>query len=145
MKKVNMIIGLLFIAFSIVTFIWAFSFTDTAKFWPQLFSIVMILLALGLIFGGNSKEEADAQAPDKKEVFSLIILVAFSIVGLLLMNVLGFSLMTILLISAILWFCNYRKMINVLVVSIGTSLVLTVIFQTLLRVPLPQGLFENIF
>ena len=145
MKKINVIIAILFIVFSIVTFIWAFSFTGTAKFWPQLFSIVMILLSLGLIFSRSGEEDAETQVPDRNEVFSLLIIVALAVVSLLLINILGFSVITVLLIGAILWFCNYRKVKSLLLVSIGTSFALTLIFQVLLRVPLPQGVFESIF
>jgi len=72
-NKTNKIIGLIFIVFSVTTFIWAFSFPDIAKFWPQLFSIVMIILALGLIISSNkkSKEDAEEFVPDKSEYISL--------------------------------------------------------------------------
>ncbi|MFD1204528.1 tripartite tricarboxylate transporter TctB family protein [Sporosarcina contaminans] len=145
MKKVNTIIGLIAIVFSIITFIIAFSFPDKAKFWPQLFSVIMILLSLGLIFGGNKKEEADAYVPNKAEYLSLLVLVVISVAALLFINVLGFSLIAVGMIAAILWYTEYRKVKNVIAISIGTSLALTLIFQVLLRVPLPQGIFETLF
>lgn len=147
MNKTNKIIGLIFIVFSVITFIWAFSFPDVAKFWPQLFSIVMIILSLGLIISSNKKSsnETEEFVPDRSEYISLVILIGISIISLLLFNVIGFSIVTILLIASILWYTEYRVIKNVVLVSIGTSVVLTVVFQFLLKVPLPQGVFQNLF
>ncbi|MDV2885516.1 tripartite tricarboxylate transporter TctB family protein [Alkalihalophilus pseudofirmus] len=148
MVKTNRIIAAIFIVFALFTFLWSFRFPEGSELWPQFFSVVLILLAIGLIFDTfkNPNREDESEGTITSSEYKVLGMIAVSIlVYMTLLNIVGFSISTIFLIGGLLWYLGYRYLKKVVLISIVSSILITTIFQFLLNVPLPQGLFQNLF
>ncbi|MGO4890014.1 tripartite tricarboxylate transporter TctB family protein [Anaerobacillus sp. MEB173] len=146
MVKTNRILASVFILFATFTFLWSFRFPEGSIFWPRLFSIVLILLAIGLIidtFKNPNREDASEASITGYEFKILALITGTIIIYMFLLNIVGFSILTIFLIGGLLWYLGYRYLKKVMLISIISSVVITIIFQFLLNVPLPQGVFQN--
>ncbi|WP_209125065.1 tripartite tricarboxylate transporter TctB family protein [Alkalihalobacillus sp. BA299] len=146
MVKTNKILAIIFIVFATFTLLWSLRFPEGSVFWPRLFSIVLILLAIGLFIDTVKKPEREgtSEAPISAYEYKILALITGTIIiYMFLLNIIGFSILTIFLIGGLLWYLGYRYIKKVLLISIITSVVITIIFQFLLNVPLPQGLFQN--
>ncbi len=146
MVKTNRILASIFIVFATFSFLWSFKFPAASKLWPQFFSIVLILLAIGLIidtFKNLDREDASEATITGDEFKILGLITGTIIIYMFLLNIIGFTILTIFLIGGLLWYLGYRYVKKVVLISIITSVVITIVFQFLLNVPLPQGLFQN--
>ncbi|WP_134700805.1 tripartite tricarboxylate transporter TctB family protein [Ammoniphilus sp. YIM 78166] len=148
MSKPNRIFSLVFIIFGLFMFLYSNRFPEEAAFWPKVFSVVLVLLSVGLIIDtlkNPNREEVKGESPTRNEFVVLGLIVGVIVIYMLLLNIVGFFILSILLVGGLLWYLGYRKMIGVLSISIATTVLITVIFQVLLHVPIPQGVLENFF
>lgn len=152
MKKANITTALIFILFGILIFFESSRFQQTmisdnfigAAFFPKLMASIMILLALILLISELLNKEAEkvniGDLFNKKMTISLIGIVILFIYTLIL-NYIGFILSTILLNLIFLIIFKVKSKITIVATPLLTTFVIYLIFQKMLMVPLPQGIF----
>ncbi|KGX90496.1 tripartite tricarboxylate transporter TctB family protein [Pontibacillus marinus] len=150
MKKVNYVLAGFMVLISLYFYFIGSTYTEDAGMWPEFFSIVLILLSIGLIIDTHLKpnrEKDDGNEPlEKNSRNHYVIYTAISmIVYLLLMKYIGFLILTPLFIWLLLWLLNYRSIKKLIALSFGVTVGITLIFQILLKIPIPQGIFSNLF
>ncbi|OIJ13843.1 hypothetical protein BKP35_08690 [Anaerobacillus arseniciselenatis] len=147
MSKINKIISLIFIVIGAFTFLWSFRFPEATSAWPKFFSIILILLAVGLLVDslkGTKRDESEEDLPSLSEFGMFAVIIGALIVYMLLLNIIGFTILSLLLLAGLLWYTGYRNVIKLGCISVGSTVLITVIFQFLLRVPIPQGVLSNL-
>ena len=108
---------------------------------PKIMSAGFICIGVILIIGSfflKKKDESEAFI-DKDSLFTLAMMAAICFAYLLVLPHIGYLLATPLLIIGIMWLLGTRKIMPLLLVSLGTTLVLFVIFYFMLRINLPLG------
>lgn len=151
MQKANYIFAFNTTALALLFYFWGNAFSEDASRWPQFFALALLLLSVLLVVDTiinphrerdeGEKEVVKPQIYEKKVFYSIILLIAY----LVAMDKLGFLLTTPIFLAALLWAINYRQMKKLFTISLGTTIALTVIFQFLLGVPIPQGVLANLF
>ena len=129
-------------------FFYSFQFSEAAAFWPKFFAVVLMALAIALIVDTKLKpdrEQISENTISKREYKLLAIIAASTVIYMIAMDFLGFTVSSIVLLLILFWVFGYRHLRNVIIISVASSVVITVIFQVLLKVPLPQGFFENFY
>lgn len=151
MQKSNYIFALIMTALALLFYFWGNGFSEDASQWPQFFALALLLLSVLLVIDtiikpNREKDEGEKQVAkpqiyERKVFFSVLLLIVY----LVIMGELGFLLTTPIFLVALLWAINYRAIKKLIAISLGTTIVLTAIFQFLLGVPIPQGVLENLF
>jgi putative tricarboxylic transport membrane protein len=113
--------------------------TMSAATFPRLLCTLMALAGLGLIYGAIKKGgAAEIRLRNPKKVIGLIaLLIAYALV----IEPAGFTLATVALMAAILFVFEIKKISYVVVLPIIATLMIQYIFQKILNVPLPTGIF----
>jgi putative tricarboxylic transport membrane protein len=111
----------------------------SAATFPRLLSSLLAFVGLGLIYSAIKKGEANKiTLKNFKKVFLLImLLLAYA----LILELTGFTLATIVLMVAILYIFELKKVSNLVLVPIIATVIIQYIFQKILNVPLPTGIF----
>lgn len=111
-------------------------------FFPQMAAIVLALLAFILFFQKAENEEASEidkiRFSKQDRNLYILIFIAF-IVFIIISPYVGFFVSATLFIIAWMFLMKERNWKFVLILSIGFSLVITVVFEFLLGVPIPHG------
>ncbi|UOQ91903.1 tripartite tricarboxylate transporter TctB family protein [Halobacillus shinanisalinarum] len=151
MQKSNYIFAIIMAILALLFYFWGNAFSEEASQWPQFFAITLLLLSILLVVDtflkpNREKDEdedevAKPQIYEKKVFYSALLLIVY----LLIMDKLGFLLTTPIFLAALLWAINYRFITKLVTISLGTTIALTIIFQFLLGVPIPQGVLANLF
>ncbi|MBR6114334.1 MAG: tripartite tricarboxylate transporter TctB family protein [Oscillospiraceae bacterium] len=111
---------------------------------PRLLCAGIILLGLILTVGGfMKKEKAEKPLITGVELRVLAGLTAVCIIYILLLKPIGYLLATPLLIASILLICGDRSIKRILLLSLIGTLVLFLLFYSLLRVNLPLGFMRK--
>jgi putative tricarboxylic transport membrane protein len=113
--------------------------TMSAANFPRLLGSLLSLAGLGLIYGALKKGyAAELRLRNSKQVFWLIaLLLAYA----LIIEPAGFTLATIALMAAILCVFEIKKIACLVLLPIIATLMIQYIFQKILSVPLPTGIF----
>lgn len=118
-----------------------------AGFLPFWLGICLILGAIGIlletIFGGTATREFSI--PDRQARISLLLVVAAMTVFILMIPILGFSVSTGVVFLFLLLVVEKRSWIFSLIAGLASTVAFFVIFEVLLGLFLPRGIFENIF
>lgn len=118
-----------------------------AGFLPFWLGICLILGAIGIlletIFGGTATKEFTL--PDRQARTSLILVVAAMSAFILIIPLLGFSVSTGVVFLFLLLVVEKRSWIFSLIAGLASTAAFFVIFEVLLGLFLPRGIFENIF
>jgi putative tricarboxylic transport membrane protein len=113
--------------------------TMSAATFPRLLCTLMALAGLGLSYGAIKKGcAAEIRLRNPKKVFGLI---ALLIVYAFVIESAGFTLTTIVLMAAILFMFKIEKILYLVLLPIIATLIIQYIFQKILSVPLPTGIF----
>lgn len=150
MTIVNHIFSAVMIVLALCFYLLGNTLSDDAAKWPQFFSILLLLLSIGLIIDtilkpnreGETKNSTEKQENEKNH--NLTYTSILTILYLLLMNFIGFLILTPIYIFGLLWLLKYRDVKKLIFLALGTTIGITAIFQYLLGVPIPQGLLENL-
>ncbi|MDN4605872.1 tripartite tricarboxylate transporter TctB family protein [Sporosarcina highlanderae] len=148
MFRINGILAGIFFLLGLFAFFYSFQFSEVAAFWPKFFAVVLMALAIALIVDTKLKpdrEQVSENTISTREYKLLAIIAASTVIYMIALDLLGFTVSSIVLLFILFWIFGYRQLKNALIISIASSVVVTVIFQVLLNVPLPQGLFENFY
>lgn len=148
MFKINGLLAGIFFALGLFAFLYSFQFSEAAALWPKFFAVVLMILSIALIVDTKLKpdrEQASENTISKHEYKLLAIIAATTVIYMIAMDLIGFTISSIALLFILFWIFGYRQLKNVLIISIASSVVVTVIFQVLLKVPLPQGFFESFY
>jgi putative tricarboxylic transport membrane protein len=113
--------------------------TMSAATFPRLLGSLLSLAGLGLIYGALKKGyAAKIRVRNGKKVFWLIVLL---LTYALIIEPAGFTLTTIALMAAILYVFEIKKIPYLVLLPIIATLMIQYIFQKILSVPLPTGIF----
>ncbi|TFJ91222.1 tripartite tricarboxylate transporter TctB family protein [Lentibacillus salicampi] len=149
MVKVNYYLAGTMGLLALFFYIFSLSYTEDAADWPQLFSIILILLCVALIVDTHRNPNRETQESDKtpqniEQIKKVVYAVVSSVFYLLVLNFVGFLLLTPVFLIFLLRMIGYKSWKLILSISIGTTVAVIIIFQYLLRVLIPQGIFEGI-
>ncbi|WP_226530750.1 tripartite tricarboxylate transporter TctB family protein [Metabacillus niabensis] len=152
MAIVNHIFSAVMIVLALCFYLLGNTLSDDAAKWPQFFSILLIILSIGLIIDTIIKpnRESETSITEKQKIdqkdknHNLTYTGILTILYLLLMNFIGFLILTPIYIFGLLWLLTYREVKKLIFLSIGTTIGITALFQYLLGVPIPQGFLENL-
>ena len=114
---------------------------DNAASYPRGVAILMfVLLAVQLGRNNFIPTEYDVSSENSGLHRAIGLIVIFS-VYLICLDWFGYYLSTPTLAAAVMWLCGARKIIQIVVAAMGMALTLALIFEHLLNVVLPGGLF----
>lgn len=151
MKRANIITGIVFIVLSIFIFIQSSNFQQTmitdnfvgAAFFPRVIASIMVVLSLILILGSvldrNQKSVTTIFKIANMRMPFIVFIIIF--IYTVLLDKLGFIVATILLNLVIFTILKYENRLLTLILSFGITLVIYQVFQKMLMVPLPSGIF----
>jgi putative tricarboxylic transport membrane protein len=112
----------------------------SASTFPRLLSVLMSCIGWSLIYGGLKKSQLPKiSIKNRKKVFLLI---ALLIIYALILQLLGFTLATLALLVMILVTLEINKIAYLVLVPLIATFAIQYIFQRILSVPLPTGIFS---
>lgn len=112
-----------------------------AAFLPKLYSILLIIFGVILITKKlvKSNTNPENQEGEFKGFFYGLSSMVIVLIYVLLLPYIGFYIATILVMLTLLYFLKVRKILVLLSVSVGVTLFVFILFEKLLKVPLPTG------
>ena len=143
MKRINFIAGFLVIAVSGYFYYLSNSFPSIKAqltgpaFMPRFYIYVLVDLSIILILNSLRLENNKISGNIKMVFISMGLVFLYAV----LIPNLGFYVSTLFFLTTLLWVSKVRKPITLITIPIGTLLFLFLFFQTLLKVPLPTGIF----
>lgn len=148
MIKVNYYLAGTMSLLALFFYISSLSYNEDVADWPQLFSIILIILCIALIvdtkrYPNREKKESDEKNQSIIQIKKVVYATVSSVFYLLILNFVGFLLLTPVFMIYLLWMIGYKSWKLILSTSIGVTLAVIIIFQYLLRVPIPQGILEG--
>ncbi|MBR1757544.1 MAG: tripartite tricarboxylate transporter TctB family protein [Lachnospiraceae bacterium] len=111
---------------------------------PKILSVGIMVLGLILAIGGffvKTKPEKPLMSVAELRVVGLLTVTCIAYI--LLLQVIGYLLATPLLIAAILLICGNRNVKQIILLSVIATIVLFLLFYSLLRVNLPLGFMRK--
>ncbi|HEY4543412.1 MAG TPA: tripartite tricarboxylate transporter TctB family protein [Tissierellaceae bacterium] len=141
MRKLDLILSAILIAFSGIVYLMISQLPKEASLYPIFVTTLLLVLSVIQLFKTyRNKEEENEKSPfdgiEKKQM--LFVLIASGIY-VALINILGYIGSTALYVAAILIGLKTDKKKSV-IISIGFCIFIYVLFKILLQVPLPKGL-----
>ena len=101
-----------------------------------LFCLALCLLMINVVRG--TREDSNASI-SLKEGFSIIFLTVFVYVYVKAIQVFGFIVITPFFLAALMWISGARKWIEIVLLSIASTLGIYLFFQKIFKVILPHG------
>lgn len=145
--NVNMISGLVALILGGLFYILTYGFPDIdtdilgPDFLPKLYSVFLVIFGLILIINAiikKKRETAEMRSTNHSFLYGLAsMLIVF--IYILVLPYIGFYISTILVMLALLYFLKVRNYVILFSVSLGTITFLFIIFEKLLKVPIPSG------
>ncbi|KJS23631.1 MAG: hypothetical protein VR72_00535 [Clostridiaceae bacterium BRH_c20a] len=116
---------------------------------PDLMAYIIIIIGVVLIGGAWFVNKALAEKPDKKKIQDMVIeykaviySCLVSVIYAMLLEFVGYLIMTPILMAALLWIVQIRKISKVIKISVTMTAILYTVFAFGLRVKLPLGFLE---
>ena len=156
MKRANQITGIILLIFSGYVIMASMqmplrqitgrtSFAPSTGFLPMWLGVLMAILSILLIVNATLRERrfrpGGRSFPRGKALAGVLLFLAGLAAYIALLEVLGYLSATVLLTAFLLRFVMQAGWMRTLLVSVGASIVLFVIFQVLLHVELPKNMF----
>lgn len=150
MKKADQVTGIVLLLFS------AFIIEESSKmtlqvefapgygFFPFWLGILMATLSIMLFVDGWRRPAAldeDAPLPNRRALLNVVVILASLGLYAFLMEIFGYILDTLILVGLLLGVVEREKWQTTLFVAVLMTALLYVIFQILLGVPMPKGIF----
>ena len=150
-ERTDRYVGIGFMAFGALMFYlattWKANFTaDPAgpAAIPKILCAGLIILGAVLTIGGfGVKTKSEKPIITKDEAITIGLLTAACILYIVLLPVVGYLIATPLLIAAGLVIVGSRKVKTIVMISVITTLILFLLFYSILRVNLPLGFMKN--
>jgi hypothetical protein len=137
------------VALSLLFIIQSFKLPDSAALMPRILAVLIMLLAGIMVFQGLAARRRMVKAGQKESIpvinVPLVTLFLLFIVGYVaLIEVLGYFIATPLFIIGTYMFLNAMKLRNAIFVAAGFCALVYGVFVTVLHLPVPLGLLENL-
>ncbi|MDX8047264.1 tripartite tricarboxylate transporter TctB family protein [Gracilibacillus sp. S3-1-1] len=118
---------------------------SASAFFPELLSILLAVLSVLLLISSIRKRgtEADNEqaAKEEKLVLPVVLIIASLILYGILLQYFGFIIATLVVVNFVIFATGYKKYIKGFLIACTTTSVIFVVFQLLLNVRLPAGVF----
>ncbi|MDO4800127.1 MAG: tripartite tricarboxylate transporter TctB family protein [Bacillota bacterium] len=139
MRKQDLILSILLICFCGLFYYLTLQLPQAAMIYPLLvISILLVLTLIQLFVTYFNKKSEKSKAFEKLEWKQMGIVLLNSFIYIMLINVIGYVVSTLIYVLITLLFLKVSKKLSVMV-SVGFVAALYVLFQILLKVPLPKG------
>ncbi len=143
MKKSDLYISLLMACTGIAALVKASGYPEQSRMMPFIYSSALILFSLlfGLrTFFAHTKSDGDSvekEEPIKKVFFVMAIILGY----ITSIQILGFYTSTTLFLLVFMGLMHAASWYISIGVSVATSVVVYFFFETLLNIPVPEGIF----
>lgn len=145
--KVDSIISTILIIFSAFVFAETLSYPKTAALFPQVISFLIFLFSIGLLLRDLRKKKSNLiKNIDlfKKDDFKVVIALLIGlIIYPVMLNYFGYFISTSLLVYCTIYFLQEEKRKFIIIISIFIVIILFFIFEFLMKIYLPKGIFFN--
>lgn len=140
MKKMDLILGYILVAVSIVFFYMTSQLPSDARIYPMfVIGLLLLLSIIHLIITYRKKDDEKSTMFDGLVLNQLLFVVGVSGLYVVAISIVGYITSTIAYVTSILFGLKVNKKTSLLI-SLGTALFIYITFKVLLRVPLPKGL-----
>lgn len=150
----NIVIGAIAMLVSGLFFYLTFSFPvsefqDTGPgFLPRVYCIILFFLGITLILQYVPFKEFNQGTKNKsitKELKMALKAMGLVLLYLLVIPYLGFYIATLFIVVIFLWVCGVRQVLQMILLPLGLTLFVFILFNQMLNIPIPSGmLIENI-
>lgn len=139
MRKLNFILDFVLLGVCGMFYYMTSQLTEKASVYPTfVISLLLILTVIHLISTLINKEDNEESAFKGIELKQLLTVIVVSGVYVFLINILGYVTSTFAYIATLLILLKLKKP-NSILISLGFSIVIYVLFKIILKVPLPRG------
>lgn len=140
MKKLDLILGGVLVGISLIFYLMISKLPTNATLYPIFVTTLLLALTLIHIFTTyrHKDDEEESQVFKDLELKQLLFVVGTSGLYVVMINIVGYITSTFIYILGVLFGLKVNKKISILV-SIGFSAFIYILFKVLLRVPLPKG------
>ena len=155
MRKAEVIFGTATILVAVLFIALAGSFPDSRgddvgmAFYPRMMGFIIIALSTVVIFQSfrkkpetstGEKEEPFFDIEDKG-IYRVLVMIAMTLFYASVLGVLGFLVITPIYLIVLMFIFKAGSVKRILLVSVLTTLAIYIVFQRLLLIPLPTGIF----
>lgn len=139
MKKMDLILGYILVAVSILFFYMTSQLPSDARIYPMfVIGLLLLLSIIHLIITYRKKDDEKSTMFDGLVLNQLLFVVGVSGLYVAAISIVGYITSTIAYVTSILFGLKVNKKTSLLI-SFGTALFIYITFKVLLRVPLPKG------
>lgn len=140
MKKLDLILGGVLVAISLAFYLMISKLPTNATLYPIFVTSLLLGLTLIHIFLTYRKKEDEGESEVFKnlELKQLLFVVGTSGLYVVMINIIGYITSTFIYVLGVLFGLKVSRKTSILV-SIGFSAFIYILFKILLRVPLPKG------
>ena len=139
MRKLNFIMDFFLIGLSAVFFFMTSQLPEKATVYPTfVISLLLLLTLIHLAITFFNKDDSEETTFKNIEVKQLLTVLVVSGLYVVLINILGYITSTIAYIAALLIMLKI-KAVNSILISVGFSVIIYILFKMILKVPLPTG------
>lgn len=131
-----------FIALSL--FIPTLWFPEEASYYPQGILILIFLLCIPLWIKAKNNQMVDVRSVCKNlwRTRNLLYVVGAIVLLIAFMDIIGFYIELPFFIGFVMYRLGYRKKIPLLIISLGLTFVVYLLFSVMLKVQIPMGLLS---
>lgn len=146
MRKGDHIAGIIIVLLGIAVLIYSNSLNTPdagyidASFFPNVIGVLFIITGSMLVIDTIRKSKYTDEEKITLYLKEAVMIVAY-FVYIILMPYVGYMIMTPLLIAGLTFYLGYRKIYANLIIGIVVMISVYVLFNKLLSVPLPTGIF----
>jgi putative tricarboxylic transport membrane protein len=112
-------------------------------FFPTVAAALLGSLSLVLLINGARQKDSGTPGKGKTMVARVVWIIAWCAIYAFTIERLGYLLSTGVVTFALLWYCNRRDWIFNTVMSVAIPISIFILFDTLLKVSLPRGIFGS--
>lgn len=140
MKKLDLILGGVLVAISLGFYLMISKLPTNATLYPIFVTSLLLGLTLIHIFLTYRKKEDEGESEVFKnlELKQLLFVVGTSGLYVVMINIIGYITSTFIYVLGVLFGLKVSRKTSILV-SVGFSAFIYILFKVLLRVPLPKG------
>ena len=140
MKKVDIYLGFAMVAVAGVFYYMISKLPEKAIQYPIFVTTLLLFLSLiHLAISFSRKDDGEASGFESIEWKQLAFVLLTSGIYVGILKLVGYVVSTIIYILAVLFGLKVNKKLSI-VISVGFSLVIYVLFKIILKVPLPKGI-----
>lgn len=139
MRKLNFMLDFFLIGLSAIFYFLTSKLPEKATVYPMfVITLLLVLTLIHLAMTFFNKEDTEENPFKNIEVKQLLTVLIVSGAYVFLINILGYLTSTFAYIATLLILLKVKK-VNSILISVGFSLIIYVLFKMVLKVPLPRG------